>query len=363
MPALIHRDAPGAVPADVRDLLARFGLTVRDLLTTDRSHPKLGKGAALARALILHHLPARALAVAITPGSEGPTAPRSFVPALLELAERESLTAVALAHHGCPWATQGCGGIGGGCLNWSGHGGLNVTVAAARGRRTLAMLSDAPTYARAVLWATMRHHRAAVAAGDLVSLRLRGTDEGPAAGWHCVPVTISTAEAVAIRDRYGVDLPAGVATMGDRLRALPSLRWMEYSKAGPRGPLGLISQRDAGADITASFAADRATATGDGLAALAAGFRLAIPIRIKRGDPIPSAVRIVSGSQAVIVATVDGDRHDHRWMDPQGPDRCAVILRTKISRGAGPAAEAFSLAAHDQPQHLADGSVQLIWSD
>ena len=58
MPALIHRDAPGAVPADVRDLLARFGLTVRDLLTTDRSNPKLGKGAALARALILHHLPA-----------------------------------------------------------------------------------------------------------------------------------------------------------------------------------------------------------------------------------------------------------------------------------------------------------------
>lgn len=363
MPALIHRDAPGAVPADVRDLLARFGLTVRDLLTTDRSNPKLGKGAALARALILHHLPARALAVAITPGSEGPTAPRSFVPALLELAEREGLTAAALAHHGCPWATQGCGGIGGGCLNWSGHGGLNVTVAAARGRRTLAMLSNAPAYARAVLWATLRHHRAAVAAGQLLSLRLRGTDEGPAAGWHRVPVTISTAEAVAIRDRYGVDLPAGVATMGDRLRALPSLRWMEYSKAGPRGPLGLIAQRDAGADVTASFAADRPTATADGLAALAAGFRLAIPIRIRRGDPIPSAVRLVSGGQAVIVATCDGDRHDHRWMDPQGPDRCAVILRTKTSRGAGPAAEAFSLAAHDQPQHLADGSVQLIWPD
>ena len=50
-------------------------------------------------------------------------------------------------------------------------------------------------------------------------------------------------------------------------------------------------------------------------------------------------------------------------MDPQGPDRCAVILRTKISRGAGPAADAFSLAAHDQPQRLADGSVQLIWPD
>ena len=360
MPALIHRDTPGAVPADVRDCLARFGLTLRGLLTTDRSNPKLGKGAEVARGLILMQSPARQLARMITPGADGPIPTRSHIPALMELAEREGLTAAALAHNGCPWSTGGCRM---GCLMWSGHGGLSVSVAAARGRRSLAMLAGVDVWARAVLWATLRHHRGAVAAGDLVSLRLRGTDEGPPQGWHRVPLAISTAEAVSIRDRYGVDLAAGVAPMGDRLRALPSLRWMEYSKAGTRGPLGLISQRNAGADITSSFAADRATATADALEALGAGFRLAVPIRIKRGDPIPSAVRLVSGSQAVPVATVDGDRHDHRWMDPQGPDRCAVILRTKISRGAGPAADAFSLAAHDQPQRLADGSVQLIWPD
>ena len=359
MPALIHRDTPGAVPADVRDCLARFGLTLRGLLTTDRSNPKLGKGAEVARGLILMQSPARQLARMITPGADGPIPTRSHIPALMELAEREGLTAAALAHNGCPWSTGGCRM---GCLMWSGHGGLSVSVAAARGRRSLAMLAGVDVWARAVLWATLRHHRGAVAAGDLVSLRLRGTDEGPPQGWHRVPLAISTAEAVSIRDRYGVDLAAGVAPMGDRLRALPSLRWMEYSKAGTRGPLGLISQRNAGADITSSFAADRATATADALEALGAGFRLAVPIRIKRGDPIPSAVRLVSGSQAVTVAAV-GDRHDHRWMDPQGPDRCAVILRTKISRGAGPAADAFSLAAHDQPQRLADGSVQLIWPD
>ena len=366
MPALIHRDAPGAVPADVRDHLARFGLTLRGLLTTDRSNPKLGKGADLAPALILHHLPARALARAITPGPEGPTAPRSFVPALLELAEREGLTGAARRHNGCPWASGGCAM---GCLNWAGHGGLNVTVAAARGRRTLAMLAGVNTYGRAVLWATLRHHRAAVDAGQLLSLRLRGTDEGPACGWHHLPVRISTAEAVAIRDRYGVDLAAGVAPMADRLAALPMLRWMEYSKAGLSGPLGLIAQRDAGADITASFAADRATACADGLAALDAGFRLAVPVRMRKGDPIPSAVTLratipsASGGRSVCtvtVPTVDGDRHDHRWADPHG---VAVILRTKRSRGAGPEADGFSLAAHDQPQHLADGSVQLAWPD
>lgn len=357
MPALIHRDAPGAVPADVRDHLARFGLTVRDLLTTDRSNPKLGKGAALARALILHHLPARALAVAVTPAPEGPTAPRSFLPALLELAEREELTAAARRHNGCPWASGGCAM---GCLNWSGHGGLNVTVAAARGRRTLAMIADPAAYGRAVLWATLRHHRAAVDAAQLLSLRLRGTDEGPACGWHRLPVAISTAEAVAIRDRYGVDIAAGVAPMADRLAALPMLRWMEYSKAGLSGPLGLIAQRRAGADITASFAADRATGCADGLAALREGFRLAVPVRMRKGDPIPSALTLTVAGESITVPTVDGDRHDHRWSDPHG---VAVILRTKRSRGAGPEADPFSLAAHDQPQHLADGSVQLAWPD
>ena len=361
----IHRDAPGALPADVRhDCLERFGLSVRTLLTTEQSNAKLKKGAALARSLILHHLPARSLARAITPDNPEQTAVRAFIPSLFELAESQGLTAQALLHNGCPWMTEGCGGIGGGCLNWSGHGGLSVKVAAARGRRTLAMIANPSLYGRAVLFSVLRHHRAAVADGVLLSLRLRGTDEGPGCGWHRLPIEISTSEAVAIRDRYGVDLPAGVETMAARLQCLPSLRWHEYSKAGTRGPLGLIAQRDAGCDITASFAADRFSGVRDGLAALSCGFRLAVPVHIRKGDPLPSAVRLTSGDQTVIVATVDGDRHDHRWMDPQGPDRCVVLLRTKVSRGRDPAvADPFSLAAHDLPQHLADGTVQLIWPD
>jgi hypothetical protein len=47
--------------------------------------------------------------------------------------------------------------------------------------------------------------------------------------------------------------------------------------------------------------------------------------------------------------TVDGDVTDHRWLDPQGPqpggfDGVAVLLRTKVSRGRGPAAADFSLS-------------------
>jgi hypothetical protein len=358
MPSLIHRATPGAIPHDVRDLLARFGFSLPKLLTT--SNQKINKGQALGhgRGLILHHLPARALARAITPANEGSTAARGFLPSLLELAEREGLTAAALAHNGCPWMTAGCGSAEGGCLNFSGHGGMGQTVAAARGRRTLAMLANPEAYARAVLWSVARHYAAARLAGETLAVRLRGTDEGPAMGWHRLPVNITPGEALSLRERYGFETsPHTAAPITERLAVNPGLYGYEYSKATIQGELGLISQRDHGVDITASFAADRPTACRDGLAALREGFRLAIPVAIKKGAPIPESVTISAGGESITVPTVDGDRSDHRYLDPPGP--VAVILRTKLSRGAGPVADLFSLRGHDSAQPLADGAVTL----
>ena len=355
MPALITPSRPCAVPADARALLQRFGLTTSTLLTSDRQSPKLIKGQAEARAVILHHLPARALAAAITPATDGATPTRSFIPCLFELAEINGLTAAARKHDGCPWATSGCAM---GCLNWSGHGGLNVSVAAARGRRTLALLADPAAYGRAVFWSVLRHLLRARRDGLPLAVRLRGTDDHP---WHRHAVPISEAEAEAIAARYGVDVAPGVETMAARLAALPELRPYEYSKAPTLGPLGLIAQRGAGpVDVTASFAADRATAAADGIAAIRAGFRLAVPVALRKGDPVPSHFTLASGGEAVIVAAIDGDQSDHRWADPHG---VAVILRTKRSRGAGPEADAFSLAAHGLPQYLADGHALLTWPD
>ena len=354
MLAPINPSRPCAVPADARALLQRFGLTTATLLTSDRQSPKLSKGQAEARAVILHHLPARALAAAITPATDGATPARSLIPALLELAEVNGLTAAARKHDGCPWATSGCAM---GCLNWSGHGGLNVSVAAARGRRTLALLADPAAYGRAVWWSVLRHLLRARRDGLPLAVRLRGTDDHP---WHRHAVPISEAEAEGIAARYGVDVTPGVETMAARLAALPELRPYEYSKAPTAGPLGLIAQRDAGADVTASFAADRATAAADGIAAIRAGFRLAVPVALRKGAPVPSHLTLAAGGEAVTVPAIDGDQSDHRWADPHG---MAVILRTKRSRGAGPEADAFSLAAHGLPQYLADGHAVLTWPD
>jgi len=357
----IHPYAPRGIPGDVADLMARFGLTVRDLLTTDRQNAKLKKGQAVARALILHHLPARALAAAIKPDNDASGAAcRSFIPSLLEIAEREGLTARALAWNGCPWATAGCGGDGGGCLAFSGHGGMGQTVAAARGRRTLAMLFSSESYGRSIFWAVLRHLRAARKDNLPLSVRLRGTDEGPVMGWHRLLVTLSSAESRSIADRYGVDAMPGTLTMGERLD-VPDLHAYEYSKAPLEGPLGLIAQRAAGFDITASFKADSATACDDGLRALQNGFRLAVPVAVKRGDPLPVGLTLSHGGESISVSCIDGDRHDHRWLDEHG---VAVMLRTKRSAGSvASVADLFSLQPHDRPQRLADGTVRLAWAD
>jgi hypothetical protein len=357
-PTAPGRCAPLAVPPDITGHLARFRLTLADLLTD--SNPKMAKGADLARGAILHHLPARALAAAVTPGHRGATAPRSYLPLVAHLAQAEGLADAARLHNGCPWATLGCAA---GCLNWAGHGGLSAAVASARGRRTLAMLADPATYGRAILWAACRQWAAAQAQGLPLALRLRGTDEGPACGWHRLRVRVTLAEALALGRRFGLAVTPGEAvTLAEALACGiegGTLRLYDYSKAPVSGPLGLSAQRLAGWDITASLAADRATACADAVAALRSGFRLAVPVALARGQAHPVALAITAqGLPPLTVSARNGDTTDHRWADPHG---VAVTLRTKLSRGAGAEAAGFSLRATAEPQPLADGQIALIW--
>ena len=347
-----RRNAPANVPADVRELLTTYRLQLADLLTT--SNPKLLKGSERVHSAILHHLPERALARAINPVTVGSTAPRGYVPALRELAEQTGTIGRASVHNGCAFATAGCSAA---CLAGSGHGGLSVDVTACRGRRTLAMLADAETYARAILWAIAREH--ARAAGRMLAVRLRGTDETP---WHVRRFALPLADAVAIRCRFGLTIDHGDAvTMADALataRADGSAVLYDYSKAPVHGPLGLIAQRAAGWHVTASFAADRATACADALAAAAAGFAVAVPIALPKGAPLPARMLISTGGSTAALRVVDGDATDHRFTD--GAAGVAIVLREKRARGADRSiADRFIVPAAPIVR-LADGAVQWL---
>jgi hypothetical protein len=182
-----------------------------------------------------------------------------------------------------------------------------------------------------------------------LAVRLRGTDDLP---WHDLRFNLNDDEAAAIAHRYGLPVVPGIGTTIPEalsLAPLGTIHPYEYSKAPTTGPLGLIAQRSAGVDVTASLAADRPGGISYALDAIAAGFRLAVPVALPKGSPLPPILLLRDGDRIARLLVVDGDITDHRFLDPAGPqsgghDGVAVLLRTKRSRGAGPAAAAFSLA-------------------
>ena len=367
MPYLLPANAPLGLPEDVAALLGRWRLTLPGLLTT--SNAKMARGGG--RAVILHHLPHKGLARALTPGEAAPVAARGFLPEVAALARANGMTAAAVGWCGCPWATDGCAE---GCLRFSGHGGLTTTPAEASARKTLAMLEDPVTYGRAILWATAWQHRRAVEAGHRLALRLRGTDEGPAVGWHRLRLPVSAPERLKLARRYGLEVPAaggpgdpeGGATLAELAGQAVDL--FDYSKAPLGGLLGLEAQRAAGWDMTASMAPDAPDAARRAIDAIRAGFRLAVPVALRKGQPIPKRLTLWAPDRVdgVDVETVDGDVTDRRHLEPGG---VAVILRAKRSRGARPEVAApFFLRAPDAPRpgllavtDLPDGVAALVW--
>lgn len=249
---------------------------------------------------------------------------------------------------------------------------MGTAPANARGRRTLAMIEDPVAYGRAVLWAIAYHHRRAAQQGHRLAVRLRGTDEGPGIGWHRLRLPISAAESLQLARRFGLNVPVaggpgdpdGGATLADLAGHLAA--FYEYTKAPLRGALGLESQRAAGWDVTASMAPDSPDAVRRAIDAARAGFRVAVPVALRKGQPIPSLLTLrAKDREPLTLATVDGDLSDHRYRDPHG---VAVVLRAKRSRGGEGLGSAFFLRAPDAPRpglraltDLPDGVAALEW--
>jgi hypothetical protein len=347
-------NAPVRLPDDVAGLLTTFDLALSDLLTT--SNPKLAKTtrAGYARAVIHHALPHRALWRAINPETVATTAPRGFVAELRELAERSGMVDAARRHNGCPYATAGCMEA---CIAGSGFAGLSVGVTFARGRRTLAMVADPVTYARAMLYATAAQMQRAERDALPLAERLNGTDQAP---WFARTFPVSPADAERIRRRFGVTVETGERlTMADAFAPeRDRLKLYEYCKGTVDAPDGLRAWRDAGWDVTASFAADRSTACRDAVDAVRAGFRVAFPVALSPGAaPLRSVVVETAAGDRVTLPAVDGDLTDARYREPNG---VAVVLREKRARGTDRAMVDRFILPDASTVDLADGCVRLI---
>ena len=347
MPYLSTPRRPVRLPANVAAHLAAVRLKLPDVLTV--TNPKTKDNA------IRHNLPGRALANACRLDADGSIPARGHLPALRELAASLGVLDKALAVDFCPFATPACREA---CLNWAGRGGLGDAVALARGRRSLSMLLDPVADARATLYSIAWHHRRAAAEGRRLAVRLAGTDEG--AHWHRLRVPVSVADAQLLSHRFGLTVaPTDGATLGKILR--DSVTLYDYSK----GNLShLQAKRSAGWDVTASFRTDAPDAVGHALS-VAPSFRLAVPVAIRKGDPIPRTLTLSQGDQSLTLPCVDGDATDDRFREPER--LTAVVLSAKRSRGADPLiARPFFLNGPEPGEShsvttLNDGVARLQW--
>ena len=354
MPYLTTSRRPVRLPADVAAHLAAVRLKLPDVLTV--TNPKTKDNA------IRHNLPGKALAAACRLETDGSIPARGHLPEIRRLAEQLGILEKALKTDFCPFATPACREA---CLTWAGRGGLGSAVAAARGRRSLSMLLDPVTDARVTLFSIAWHHRRAAADGRRLAVRLAGTDEGM--HWHRLKVPVSVADAQLLSHRFGLEVtptdwegsPALGATLGEILR--DSVTLYDYSK----GSLGhLKAKRSAGWDITASFRTDAPDAIRHALS-VAGEFRLAVPVHIRKGDPVPRRLTLTHGDQRLELPCIDGDKTDDRFREP---DRLhGVVLSAKRSRGADPLiARPFFLNGPEPGQshsvtQLADGVARLEW--
>jgi hypothetical protein len=349
-PALLAPPAPARLsrapraPQELRSFLARFDLSLDSLLTSGSANAKLAKGSGLAFSAILHLLPSKGLARAVSPGSHASPV-RGELPGIRALADREGLTARALLFDPCSFASEACREL---CLAYSGHGGMNPAIPACRARRSLALLADREAFARALLWAAGLSYRKARRLGLPFALRLNGTQELPwTEAW--LSVRLSREEAEALSALFDAPIPQGIRTIPEALASVPFLDLYDYAKAPVYGRSGLLAMREAGIHTTASLAADREGGASRALDAIEAGFSLAVPVLIGKGEELPRSLllRDDRGREALLQC-VDGDANDLRMLDPSpapGFSGLAVLLRLKRSRGADPsAASRFALA-------------------
>ena len=338
---------PVRLPGDIAAHLAAVRLKLPDVLTV--TNPKTKDNA------IRMNSPGRALAQALRLETDGSIPARGHLPELRQLAEELGILEKALAVDFCPFATPACRE---GCLNWSGHGGLSAAVQMARGRKSLSMLLDPVTDARATLFSIAWHHRRAAADGRRLAVRLAGTDEGMQ--WHKLRIPVPVADAQLLSHRFGLTVsPTDGATLGEILR--DSVTLYDYSK----GSLGhLKAKQSAGWDVTASFRTDALDAVRHALS-VAGEFRLAVPVHIRKGDPVPRRLTLTHNEQSLTIPLTDGDKTDDRFREP---DRMhGVVLSAKRSRGADPLiARPFFLNGPEPGQshsvtQLADGIARLEW--
>lgn len=185
-------------------------------------------------------------------------------------------------HNTCPMASVGCKMA---CLNTAGHG-FRASVQAARIRKTRAFFADTPGFMAQLVKEIAARERKARKRGQRCAIRLNGTSD---IRWETVKVTVD-----------GIMHP-NVMTL------FPNVQFYDYTK--------IPNRRHVPTNYHLTFSLSECN-DRHALAQLEQGVNVAVVLAY---DTLPEAW---NGYRVV-----DGDKHDYRFLDPQGP--CIIALKAK----------------------------------
>ena len=198
------------------------------------------------------------------------------------------------------------------CLDGAGNPVYQDGKTRARKARTVLYANARDSFMTLLLAEIAAHVAASRAARMDCAVRLNATSD---ILYERIPVTVPDDLAAWIARRYDVHVASGAHP--NIMHAFPSVTFYDYTKVPPKHRAARLP-----ANYSLTYSYDPANDARDLADAVSRGWNVAVPVQVRKGQPLPDAFAI----DGVQLPAIDGDLHDFRPADPRG---VFVLLRFK----------------------------------
>ena len=147
--------------------------------------------------------------------------------------------------------------------------------------------------------------------------------------WERFAVTIDSETAEYLSARIGEPFKAG--EYANLMELFPRVSFYDYSKVPPKHRADRLP-----ANYSLTYSYDPENDPADMRDAIARGWNVAVPVQVKRGQPLPESFTV----NGLTLPAIDGDLHDYRPADPRG-----VFVLLRFKRITGEKAKSLGAAA------------------
>jgi hypothetical protein len=212
------------------------------------------------------------------------------------------------------------------CLDEAGNPLFASGKKKARKARTLFYKNARAAMLQVLVYEIAAHIALAKRVGLGCAVRLNATSD---ILWERFALTIDSETAAYISARTGEQFQAG--EYGNLMLLFPRVSFYDYSKIPPKHRASRLP-----ANYSLTYSYDPQNDPADMRDAIARGWNVAVPVQVKRGQPLPSTFTV----NGLTLPAIDGDLHDYRPADPRG-----VFVLLRFKRITGEKAKSLGSAA------------------